>query len=72
MKWHGNKKGGQFSVMDSMTRIETLLHMSSKENSTAAELIRRSKYGLGDRRTFEQFKQFSGVDPRRRQTVQDK
>ena len=72
MAWHGNKKVGKFNVMDSMTRLESLLHMNSRENSTEAERVRRGKYGLGDRRTFEQFKQYSGVDPMRRKTTQDK
>lgn len=71
-KWHTNTQIGQFNVQDSMRRLELLLHMNNKENSTAGELVRRSKYGLGDRRTFEQFKNFSGVDPARRQTTQDK
>lgn len=72
MKWHGNKPVGQFSTQDSLRRIETLLHMNPKENSTEGERMRRSKYGLGDRRTFDQFKEFSGIDPRRRQTTADK
>ena len=71
MKWHGNSPG-QFNVMDSMDRIEYLLHMKANENVTKGELVRRSKYGLGDRRTFDQFKEYSGVDPLRRKTTKDK
>ena len=71
-KWHANPQLGKFSVQDSMRRLMYLLHMNSKENVTEGELVRRSRYGLGDRRTFEQFKTFSGVDPARRQTTQDK
>jgi hypothetical protein len=72
MAWHGNKRVGHFNVMDSMHRIESLLHMNSRENRTEAERVRRGRYGLGDRRTLEQFLEFSGVDPMKRKTTQDK
>jgi hypothetical protein len=55
-----------------MHRLEHLLHMNARENVTEGERVRRSKYGLGDRRTFDQFKDYSGVDPMQRKTTQDK
>jgi hypothetical protein len=42
------------------------------ENYTIAELYRRSKYGLGDRRTFQQLMDFSGVNPAKRLKVSDR
>lgn len=42
------------------------------EDFTKAETYRRSKYGLGDRRTFDQLIEFSGVDPRSRSTIHDR
>jgi hypothetical protein len=46
--------------------------MNPNENRTIGERIRRSKYGLGDRRTFDQLMEFSGVDPVHQRTLRDR
>jgi hypothetical protein len=69
--WHSS--GLSFNLEDSLKRIKLLLHMDGdQENHTAGEQLRRSKYGLGDRRTFEQLVEFSGVDPIHRRTLRDR
>ena len=47
-----------------------LLHM--EEGGEEGEAIRRGKYGLGDRRSFAQLMEFSGVDPIHRVTTADR
>lgn len=46
--------------------------MNPAENVTLGERLRRSKYGLGDRRTFAQLMEFSGVDPIHKSTLRDR
>jgi hypothetical protein len=46
--------------------------MNPTGNAAVGERIRRSKYGLGDRRTFEQLVEFSGVDPTHQRTLRDR
>jgi hypothetical protein len=46
--------------------------MDPAENVTLGEQVRRSKYGLGDRRTFAQLMEFSGVDPIHKATLRDR
>jgi hypothetical protein len=46
--------------------------MDPVENVTLGERVRRSKYGLGDRRSFAQLMEFSGVDPIHKATLRDR
>lgn len=46
--------------------------MNSQENHTEGERLRRSKYGLGDRRTFQQLMEFSGIDPVHKRQIRDR
>jgi hypothetical protein len=74
-RWHSNpmRSGSKISLYDSQKRLSMLLHMmDDSENRTLGEQVRRGRYGLGDRRSFEALKQFSGVDPAKRETIADR
>lgn len=74
-RWHSNpmRSDSHVSLIDSQRRLSMLLHMmDSTENHTLGEQIRRGRYGLGDRRSFEALKQFSGIDPSTREIIADR
>lgn len=51
------------ATRESQLRLRSLFHMPrGYTNQTQLETLWRSKYGLGDRRTFRQFEEFSGID----------
>ena len=55
------------TVKTSWERLNALLDMPGDRGGLDSERIRKSKYGLGDRRTLDQFIEFSGVDLRSKQ-----
>mmetsp|Transcript_22884 Transcript_22884/g.33438 ORF Transcript_22884/g.33438 Transcript_22884/m.33438 type:complete len:534 (+) Transcript_22884:211-1812(+) len=74
-RWHSSSYSPADAILrkNALSRIRMLLHMDGpQENKTAAEMVRRGRYGLGDRRSFQQLVEFSGVDPVRRSTIRDR
>lgn len=63
--WQGNHTEQQVSQQ----RLATLMRTPSSDQSAAA-IAKLGKYGLGDKRTLEQYIEFSGVDPGKLRVVQ--
>lgn len=71
--WRSNKSSrGDFT--ESNTRLKSIIDLpGGMTDEVAVRRLKRSKYGLGDRRTLDQLIEFSGVDLRnRRKTVDGK
>lgn len=58
----------QFTVVDSVRRLKMLMGMETDVPVTEEQILtlRRSRFGLGDRRTLEQAIAFSGIDTKNR------
>lgn len=68
----GNGKFSQEDIRHSHYRLYTMLDIPGGEVDIQKALImRKSKYGLGDRRTLDQLIQFSGVDLRHKRNTID-
>ena len=68
----GNGKFSQEDVRHSHYRLYTMLDIPGGEmDEQKAIWMRKSKYGLGDRRTLDQLIQFSGVDLRHKRNTID-
>lgn len=66
-EWSRNSVG---SGEGSAVRIKTLLSApGGMTDQVAAEAVRRSRYGLGDRRSLDQYIAFSGVDTKNRKIL---
>lgn len=63
MSWMRGDATRAMATRESQMRLRSLFHMPrGYSNQTQLEALWRSKYGLGDRRTFRQFEEFSGID----------
>ncbi len=68
-----NRDNSEGSTEDSVQRLKMIFSVNDVSlNQTIAEQVRRSKYGLGDRRTIEQAIEFSGLDTKNGRTIENK
>jgi hypothetical protein len=66
--WYGNREEKEEDrVEHSVFRLKTLFQMPGGDTDPSKILaLHQSKYGLGDRRTYDQVIEFSGIDTRHR------
>lgn len=64
MAWFGGDEPGSPDTMETaVSRLKTLMGLPDGPRNATKELqVRQSRYGLGDRRSLDQFIAFSGID----------
>ena len=74
MAWFGGDEPGSPDTMDTaVARLKALMGLpDGPRNDTQTVLLRQSKYGLGDRRSLEQFIAFSGIDTVNRKIIENR
>lgn len=74
MAWFGGDEPGSPDTMESaVARLKALMGIpDGPRNDTKTLLLRQSKYGLGDRRSLEQFIAFSGIDTVNRRIIENR
>lgn len=74
MAWFGGDEPGSADTMESaVSRMKALMGLpDGPRNDTKTLLLRQSKYGLGDRRSLDQFIAFSGIDTINRRIIENR
>jgi hypothetical protein len=74
MAWFGGDEPGSPDTMETaVARLKALMGLPDGPRDDAKTLLlRQSKYGLGDRRSLEQFIAFSGIDTVNRRIIENR